>query len=115
MSCLQLPSIFSRIGKRCVKTLGLKRAPVRSKRLEISAPFDFKEGPKVNLPGYSEDEISLMKEKAIASTAVVEDSDGEFNFGARRDGPRSLASPHGCGLGRTMVYHARKVSRGYMH
>jgi hypothetical protein len=54
-----------------------------------------------------------MREKAIASTAVVED--GKFNFNSRFQRPASLASAHGCGLGSQVVYHARRVSRGCLN
>lgn len=54
-----------------------------------------------------------MREKAIASTAIVED--GEFDMSSRIQRPRSRASAHGCGLGTKVALHARKVSRGYIH
>lgn len=81
--------------------------------MDISAPFDFKEGPVVNFPGYSEDDISLMREKAIASTAIVED--GEFDLASRPHLPRSRPNSFGCGLGGRVVYHARRLSKGALY
>jgi hypothetical protein len=54
-----------------------------------------------------------MREKAIASTAIVQD--GDFDMASRIQRPRSRASTNGCGLGSKVVFHARKVSRGYIH
>jgi hypothetical protein len=51
-----------------------------------------------------------MREKAIASTAIVED--GEFDFASRPQRPGSRASSFGCGLGGKVVYHARRLSKG---
>ncbi|TVY54595.1 hypothetical protein LCER1_G002994 [Lachnellula cervina] len=63
---------MARIGNKCLHGLGIK-AKERRPSLVISPPFNFQSGPSVNFPGYSEDDISLMREKAIASTAVTED------------------------------------------
>ena len=57
--------------------------------------------------------ISLMREKAIASTAIVED--GEFDLASRIQRPRSRASSYGCGLGGRVVYHARRLSKGNLY
>ncbi len=43
--------------------------------------------------------ISLMREKAIASTAIVEDGDFEYDIGIGLQRPKSRASSHSCGLG----------------
>ncbi|PMD62682.1 uncharacterized protein K444DRAFT_347709 [Hyaloscypha bicolor E] len=110
MTCFQ--EVISKIRSKCRNTLGLKSSS-KHKRVEISAPFDFKEGPAVNFPGYSEDDISLMREKAIASTAIVED--GEFDLASRIQRPRSRASSFGCGLGGRVVYHARRLSKGNIY
>lgn len=65
--------------------------------------------------------ISLMREKAIASTAVVDEggiADGEFDLGTRIQRPRSRASGVVCGLGqmgRRVSLHARRVSRGCVY
>lgn len=53
-----------------------------------------------------------MREKAIASTAIV--ADGEFDLAARIRRPQSRASSHTCGLGSSVVRHARRVSRGHL-
>lgn len=61
-----------------------------------------------------------MREKAIASTAIVEAEDGDLEqFDQydllRRDGARSRASSYTCGLGGRVISHARRVSRGHLH
>ncbi|CAG8981425.1 hypothetical protein HYALB_00012770 [Hymenoscyphus albidus] len=112
MSCSQFSSFICRIGNKCLQTVGIKSKPA-SKSLIISSPYNFQEGPAVNFPGYSQDDISLMKEKAIASTAVTDDGESDFNFPARRPSrPHSRAGSASCGLGKRVVYHARRVSRG---
>lgn len=57
-----------------------------------------------------------MKEKAIASTAITEDgrSDLEFDFVGHRKGSRTH-SRAGSAIGRRVVFHARRVSRGCLH
>ncbi|PVH87441.1 hypothetical protein DL98DRAFT_509707, partial [Cadophora sp. DSE1049] len=50
----QIHNFFSDIGTRCRQILCLK-SPPRPKAIEISAPFNFKEGPAIHFPGYSED------------------------------------------------------------
>lgn len=54
-----------------------------------------------------------MREKALASTAVVED--GRFDFATRKVVPRSRGGSFGCGLGERVVYHARRVSKGCLY
>ncbi|KAG9235849.1 hypothetical protein BJ875DRAFT_256670 [Amylocarpus encephaloides] len=106
----QFPTFFCRIGNKFLETIGIKTRTER-KPIVISSPYDFKEGPSVNFPGYSQDDISLMKEKAIASTAVTEY--GEYDFAdRRRSRPHSRAGSTSCGIGKQVVYHARRVSRG---
>lgn len=56
--------------------------------------------------------ISLMREKALASTAIVED--GEFDLASRPHLPRSRPNSFGCGLG-DRVYHARRLSKGALY
>ncbi|KAG0653099.1 hypothetical protein D0Z07_0319 [Hyphodiscus hymeniophilus] len=116
MSCITVPNLFSRIGNSCLHTFGRKPKPQPlnivspENRPCISAPFDFKEGPAFNFQdlGYSEEEadLDLMREKAIASTAITEN--GEYDFAARIRRPQSRASSHTCGLGSKVVYHARR-------
>merc|ERR1712098_806838 len=60
----QIHKFFSGIGTRCRQLLCLK-SPPPSRAIEISAPFNFKEGPAIHFPGYSEDDISLMRENAL--------------------------------------------------
>ncbi|KAL2070613.1 hypothetical protein VTL71DRAFT_13639 [Oculimacula yallundae] len=108
----QVHNFFSGFRTRCLEVFCLKSSPT-SKIIEISAPFDFKEGPAVHFPGYSEDDISLMREKALASTAIVED--GRFDYNTRRVVPRSRGGSFSCGLGERVVYHARKVSKSCLH
>ncbi|KAN0096367.1 hypothetical protein V8E51_015172 [Hyaloscypha variabilis] len=112
VSCFQIQEVISKMRSKCRTSIGLKTNP-KHRRVEISAPFDFKEGPAPNFPGYSEDDISLMREKAIASTAIVED--GEFDFASRPQRPGSRASSFGCGLGGKVVYHARRLSKGGLY
>ncbi|KYK59324.1 hypothetical protein DCS_00454 [Drechmeria coniospora] len=52
-----------------VQTL-LQRRRKQKRALQISAPFDLKLEP-VSLPGVSEDEISMLREKAVASRLGV--------------------------------------------
>ncbi|KAK0119840.1 hypothetical protein ONS95_011272 [Cadophora gregata] len=108
----QIHNFFSDIGSRCRQVLCLKPSSP-PKVIQISAPFDFKEGPAIHFPGYSEDDISLMREKALASTAVVED--GRFDYHTKRVVPRSRGGSFSCGLGERVVYHARRVSKGRLH
>ncbi|CZR65001.1 uncharacterized protein PAC_14901 [Phialocephala subalpina] len=113
--CAHLSDNIFRIGNRCLETLGLKSKP--RPKLEISPPFNFQSGPAIHFPGYSEDDISLMREKAIASTAIVDDADAELeafdHFDvSRREDARSRASSYSCGLGGRVVHHARRMSRG---
>lgn len=55
------------------------------------------------LPGVSVDEISLMKEKALASIAVSVSTEEETD---------SLVLDGKAGVRNRVVYQARKVSRG---
>ncbi len=54
-----------------------------------------------------------MREKAIASTAIVED--GEFDLVSRLQLPRSRPNSFGCRLGDRVVYHARRLSKGALY
>ncbi|QSZ34423.1 hypothetical protein DSL72_006015 [Monilinia vaccinii-corymbosi] len=113
MSCIQLKALLLKFSNKFAELFGIK--PKTPKPILISAPFNFQAGPAVHLPGYSEDEISLMKEKAIASTAVVSDN-RHTNLNRCYDSDMSEsnsgAGSHGCGIGRSMVYQARRASRG---
>ncbi|EGY16890.1 hypothetical protein VD0002_g7912 [Verticillium dahliae] len=61
---------------RVHKMMSLPRRKEEKPRLVISAPFDFQ---KVNmdLAGVSADELSLMKEQAVASRIGISDPDDE--------------------------------------
>ncbi|TVY34425.1 hypothetical protein LSUB1_G006487 [Lachnellula subtilissima] len=99
-----MPCVMARIGNKCLHGLGIK-AKERRPSLVIS-------GPSVNFPGYSEDDISLMREKAIASTAITEDDVSDDDFVSRHPSqPRSRAGSTSFGLGAKMVWHARRFSR----
>ncbi|KAG9247350.1 hypothetical protein BJ878DRAFT_190163 [Calycina marina] len=101
---------FSDFVNKCLESTGIKRKP--RKQVDISAPFDFKAGPTMHFPGYSEDDISLMREKAIASTAIVNE-DSDFDLTTRIQRPHSRASSHDCGFGKRMTHHARRVSKTF--
>lgn len=65
--CLGLRGFTSRL----VRLMGLKQKPQPQRRtLQISKPFNFKH-ENATLPGYSEDEIAILKEKAAASRVGV--------------------------------------------
>ncbi|KAK7751374.1 hypothetical protein SLS62_006630 [Diatrype stigma] len=84
--CLSLRGFASRLQR----LIGLKSKVQTPKRrsLQISAPFNFKH-ESVILPGVSEDEIAILKEKAAASRLGVasEDSDAGPAFGSPRRAP----------------------------
>ncbi|TVY80944.1 hypothetical protein LSUE1_G004133 [Lachnellula suecica] len=111
-----MPCAFiSRIGVKCLHCLGIKPKSRRPSMVIVLPTFNFQSGPAVNFPGYSEDDISLMREKAIASIAVTEDGSysSSDDFASRRPSrPRSRAGSTRYGLGRRVVWHARRVSRG---
>jgi hypothetical protein len=54
-----------------------------------------------------------MREKAIASTAIVEDD--EFDLASRPHLPHSRPNSFSCGLGGRVVYHARRLSKGALY
>lgn len=75
-ACTQIHTLMARVNDKCLGALRLKpRLAKKRSAMQISAPYDFKPGPAVHLPGYSEDEISLMKDQAIASTAIHSESE----------------------------------------
>jgi hypothetical protein len=57
--------------------------------------------------------ISLMREKAIASTAIVED--GDFGLGSKIRPPRSRDSCAGCNFGSGVMYQTTRTSRRYIY
>lgn len=61
---------FSAVTGRLRRLIGKPKAAEKS-RLQISAPFNFKHETGASLPGFSEDEIAILKEKAAASRLGV--------------------------------------------
>ncbi|KAJ1331801.1 hypothetical protein MN608_05264 [Microdochium nivale] len=61
---------FKALTFRVQKLIGLKRKAAHRRSLRISAPFNFVHESSA-LPGISEDEISILKEKAAASRIGV--------------------------------------------
>ncbi|KAI1815367.1 hypothetical protein GGS20DRAFT_342146 [Poronia punctata] len=96
MSCIMFPNFSARLQR----LLGLKtKRSTREKRsssqiMKISAPFNFKH-ETVSLPGLSEDEITILKEKAAASRLGVAggNNDVSSSFGSPRKAPRAPQSP----------------------
>ncbi|KAI1352353.1 hypothetical protein F5Y01DRAFT_313827 [Xylaria sp. FL0043] len=95
MACM----LFSTFTTRLQRLVGIKSkaaaaAAAKEKRnsfpLQISAPFNFKH-ETISLPGLSEDDIAILKEKAAASRLGVADKDG--SFGSPRKAPRAPPSP----------------------
>ncbi|KAF4513453.1 hypothetical protein G6O67_000723 [Ophiocordyceps sinensis] len=68
MASQQQPHNVTMLCSR-VQTL-LQRRPKQKPAMEISAPFDLKQEP-VSLPGVSEDELTILREKAAASRIGV--------------------------------------------
>ncbi|RYP53314.1 hypothetical protein DL768_001671 [Monosporascus sp. mg162] len=82
--CLGLRGFAARL-QRLVGLKGKVQTPKR-RSLQISAPFNFKH-ETVALPGVSEDEIAILKEKAAASRlGVAADGSGPA-------GPTAFGSP----------------------
>ncbi|TGJ86719.1 hypothetical protein E0Z10_g2025 [Xylaria hypoxylon] len=103
MTCM----LFSNFTTRLQRLVGLKSkaaaaaaaaAAAGEKRnshtLQISAPFNFKH-ETISLPGLSEDDIAILKEKAAASRLGVAgaNKDGSSTFGSPRKAPRAPPSP----------------------
>ncbi|KAI5922522.1 hypothetical protein F4810DRAFT_254929 [Camillea tinctor] len=78
---------FKAVTARLHRLLGAKKS-VTPKRhsLQISPPYDFKH-ETVSLPGVSEDEIAMLKEKARATRLGVAAPDGSSSFGSPRKAP----------------------------
>ncbi|KAI0103221.1 hypothetical protein GGR51DRAFT_525098 [Nemania sp. FL0031] len=91
---------FKTFTTRLQRLVGLKSkaaaAAANEKRnshiLHISAPFNFKH-ETVSLPGLSEDDIALLKEKAAASRLRVHNDGSSSAFGSPRKAPRAPPSP----------------------
>jgi hypothetical protein len=87
--CMGLRGFTSRL----VRLIGLKQKPQPQRRtLQISKPFNFKH-VNASLPGYSEDEIAILKEKAAASRLGVapEHEDDRLTSPRRAPAPPSMA------------------------
>ncbi|KIN00334.1 hypothetical protein OIDMADRAFT_54931 [Oidiodendron maius Zn] len=81
MSCTQIRGFVSKVKRNCLETLGLKQK--NYKTVNIGSPFNFQQGPPVDIPGFAEYDISLLREKAIASTAIANDNSNiEINTGS---------------------------------
>ncbi|PBP28169.1 hypothetical protein BUE80_DR000959, partial [Diplocarpon rosae] len=105
----QIHKFLSNISNKCLKVFCQKPLPP-TKNIEISAPFNLTEGPAIHFPGYSEDDISLMREKALASTAVVEE--GRFEISTGRVVPRTRGGSFSYGFEKQVANHGRRFSRG---
>ncbi|KAI0432060.1 hypothetical protein F5Y09DRAFT_340010 [Xylaria sp. FL1042] len=101
MACI----LFSTFTSRLQRLVGMKSkaaaaAATKEKRnslpLQISAPFNFKH-ETISLPGLSEDDIAILKEKAAASRLGIAGTkaskDGSSPFGSPRKAPRAPPSP----------------------
>ncbi|KAF4447037.1 hypothetical protein F53441_9398 [Fusarium austroafricanum] len=55
-----------------VQTLVRQRRRKEKRNMEISAPFNFEKNP-VNLPGVSEEQLSMLREQAAASRIGIAD------------------------------------------
>ncbi|CAJ2512230.1 Uu.00g052450.m01.CDS01 [Anthostomella pinea] len=88
MACLGLKAFTARL-QRLVGLNKSKAAPSEKRSLQISAPFNFKH-ETVCLPGISEDEIAILKEKAAASRLGVASDNGASSIGTP---PRRAPAP----------------------
>ncbi|KAI0538119.1 hypothetical protein GGR58DRAFT_320101 [Xylaria digitata] len=98
MTCM----LFNYFTARLQRLVGLKSKAAaaaasekrNSRTLQISAPFNFKH-ESISLPGLSEDDIAILKEKAAASRLGVAgtNKDGSSIFGSPRKAPRAPPSP----------------------
>ncbi|KAI1170832.1 hypothetical protein F4777DRAFT_91530 [Nemania sp. FL0916] len=98
MSCMPFKVFTMRLQRLISSSKSKASAAGREKRgsraLQISAPFNFKH-ETVSLPGLSEDDIALLKEKVAASRFGVTDvhDGGPSAFGSPRKAPRAPPSP----------------------
>ncbi|KAI1198755.1 hypothetical protein F5X97DRAFT_144365 [Nemania serpens] len=100
MTCLLLKTFTTRLQRLVgLKSKAAAAAAANEKRhshtLQISAPFNFKH-ETISLPGLSEDDIALLREKAAASrfgvTGIYNDGTPSA-FGSPRKAPRAPPSP----------------------
>ncbi|KAI0876014.1 hypothetical protein GGS24DRAFT_261849 [Hypoxylon argillaceum] len=100
MICLPIKSFTSRLQRLVGMKSKAAAAAANEKRnshiLHISAPFNFKH-ESISLPGLSEDDIAILREKAAASRLGIHHSnDGSHSpsaFGSPRKAPRAPPSP----------------------
>ncbi|KAI1117964.1 hypothetical protein F5Y14DRAFT_292003 [Nemania sp. NC0429] len=85
MACLLLKTFTTRL-QRLVGLKSKATAKRNSHTLQISAPFNFKH-ESISLPGLSEDDIALLREKARLGVA------SPSAFGSPRKAPRAPPSP----------------------
>ncbi|KAH7035515.1 uncharacterized protein B0I36DRAFT_318518 [Microdochium trichocladiopsis] len=89
VECISLKGFTVRVQK----LMGIKRKAAHRRSLRISAPFNFVHESSA-LPGISEDEISILKEKAAASRIGVAPGSPEPTAKLRRaPAPPSSSSP----------------------
>ncbi|KAL6923686.1 hypothetical protein ACHAPO_007920 [Fusarium lateritium] len=62
---------FNMLRER-VQTIIRQRSRKEKRSLDISAPFNFEKNP-VNLPGVSEEQLSMLREQAAASRIGIAD------------------------------------------
>ncbi|KAI2638228.1 hypothetical protein GGS21DRAFT_488929 [Xylaria nigripes] len=88
MACI----FFNSFTTRLQRLIGFKSkaAAANEKRasMQISAPFNFRH-ESVMLPGLAEDELAILKEKAVASVRFSGNDDGSFSS------PRKAPCPRG--------------------
>jgi len=75
--CSDVKSNMKRLCLRLQAVAGSRRRKPTKRVLQISAPFDFRK-EETMLPGLSEDEISVLREKAAASRLGVADHDRDY-------------------------------------
>ncbi|KAI0482025.1 hypothetical protein GGR56DRAFT_618182 [Xylariaceae sp. FL0804] len=87
---------FKTFTARLQRLIGLnkpKTTPAEKRSLQISAPFNFVH-ETVSLPGVSEDEIAILKEKAAASRLGVVSEGRSSSIGRPRKAPAPPSQPH---------------------
>lgn len=76
MSRTQLHNGIRGIYSRMHKIMSLRRRKEEKARIEISAPFNFQK-VSMDLAGISADELSLLKEQAVASRIGIADPEND--------------------------------------
>ncbi|OBS19316.1 hypothetical protein FPOA_11040 [Fusarium poae] len=70
-STMHISDDFNMLRER-VQTIIRQRSRKEKRGLDISAPFNFEKNP-VNLPGVSEEQLSMLREQAAASRIGIAD------------------------------------------